>query len=135
MSTLTLTKDNFAETISSNEIVFIDFWAAWCGPCRAFGPVYEEASTVHSDAVFAKVDTEDQQELAGMFGITSIPTLVAFREKVLVFGEAGALPAPELEKVIAAVKELDMDDVHKKVAEHQAQEGAQEGAQGEAQQA
>ena len=112
MSTLTLTKDNFAETIGGNDIVFIDFWAAWCGPCRAFGPVFESASEAHTDVVFAKVDTEDQQELAGMFGITSIPTLVAFREKVLVFGEAGALPAPELEKVLTAVKELDMAEVH-----------------------
>jgi len=117
VSTLTLTKENFAETIGENDIVFIDFWAAWCGPCRAFGPVFESASEAHSDVVLAKVDTEDQQELAGMFGITSIPTLVAFREKVLVYGEAGALPAPELEKVLGAVKDLDMEDVHKKVAE------------------
>ena len=116
MATLTLTKDNFAETIGENDIVFIDFWAAWCGPCRAFGPVFESASEAHTDVVFAKVDTEDQQELAGMFGITSIPTLVAFREKVLVFGEAGALPAPELEKVLGAVKELDMTEVHAQVA-------------------
>ena len=116
MATLTLTKDNFAETIGDNDIVFIDFWAAWCGPCRAFGPVFESASEAHTDVVFAKVDTEDQQELAGMFGITSIPTLVAFREKVLVFGEAGALPAPELEKVLSAVKELDMAEVHAQVA-------------------
>jgi thioredoxin 1 len=125
VATLTLTKDNFAETINGNDIVFIDFWAAWCGPCRAFGPVFESASDQHADVVFAKVDTEDQQELAGMFGITSIPTLVAFREKVLVFGEAGALPAPELEKLIGAVKELDMDEVHQQVAQQKAEAQAQ----------
>jgi thioredoxin 1 len=122
VSTLTLTKENFAETIGGNDIVLIDFWAAWCGPCRAFAPVFEGASESHPDVVFAKVDTEDQQELAGMFGITSIPTLVAFREKVLVFGEAGALPAPELEKVLVSVKELDMAEVHEKVAAQQSPE-------------
>jgi thioredoxin 1 len=126
VATVTLTKDNFAETISGNDIVFIDFWAAWCGPCRAFAPVFETASETHADVVFAKVDTEDQRELAGMFGITSIPTLVAFREKVLVFGEAGALPAPELEKLIGAVKELDMVEVHKQVAQQQAEQSAEQ---------
>jgi thioredoxin 1 len=126
VATVTLTKDNFAETISGNDIVLIDFWAAWCGPCRAFAPVFETASETHADVVFAKVDTEDQRELAGMFGITSIPTLVAFREKVLVFGEAGALPAPELEKLIGAVKELDMVEVHKQVAQQQAEQSAEQ---------
>ena len=126
MATVTLTKDNFAETISGNDIVLIDFWAAWCGPCRAFAPVFETASETHADVVFAKVDTEDQRELAGMFGVTSIPTLVAFREKVLVFGEAGALPAPELEKLIGAVKELDMVEVHKQVAQQQAEQSAEQ---------
>ena len=120
MATLTLTKESFADTISGNDFVLIDFWAAWCGPCRAFAPVFEAASDDHADIVFAKVDTEDQQELAGMFGITSIPTLVAFREKVLVFGEAGALPATELEKVITSVQALDMVEVHAKVAKQKA---------------
>lgn len=128
MPTVTLTKDNFAETIENNDIVLIDFWAAWCGPCRAFGPVFEAASEQHEDAVFAKLDTEDQPEVAGMFGITSIPTLVAFREKVLVFGEAGALPAPALENVIQAVRDLDMDEVHRKVAEHTGEDEKQDAA-------
>jgi thioredoxin 1 len=126
MSTVTMTRDNLEEIVTGNDIVFVDFWAAWCGPCRAFGPVFEAASQQHTDIVFAKVDTEDQQELAGMFGITSIPTLVAFREKVMVFGEAGALPAPSLEQVIGAVRELDMTDVHRTIAEQQ-QEAAAEG--------
>lgn len=126
MSTVTMTRDNLEEIVTGNDIVLVDFWAAWCGPCRAFGPVFEAASDEHGDIVFAKVDTEDQQELAGMFGITSIPTLVAFREKVMVYGEAGALPAPQLQQVIDAVRALDMDEVHRAVQEDQAQGRADE---------
>ena len=124
MSTVTMTRDNLEEIVTGNDIVLVDFWAAWCGPCRAFAPVFEAASDEHTDIVFAKVDTEDQHELAGMFGITSIPTLVAFREKVMVFGEAGALPAPQLQQVIDAVRGLDMAEVHRTVAEEQSAQGA-----------
>ena len=122
MATVALTLENFEQTILEGGTVFVDFWAGWCGPCIQFAPNYEAASEANPDFVFAKVDTEDQQELAGMFGITSIPTLAAFREKVLVFGEAGALPAGELEKVIASVRELDMANVHEKVAAQQAKQ-------------
>ncbi len=115
MATVTITLEDFESTLTDNDTVFVDFWAAWCGPCRAFGPVYEEASEKFPDALFAKVDTEDQQELAGYLGITSIPTLMAFREKVLVFAEAGALPPRELEEVITKVNELDMAEIHRSV--------------------
>jgi len=117
MSTISLTPDNLEDVVSNNDIVLVDFWAAWCGPCRAFGPVFDAASETNSDIVFAKVNTEEQPDLAGMFGVTSIPTLVAFREKVLVYGEAGALPQRELDKLITAVRELDMEQVHRQVAE------------------
>ena len=117
MATIDLAADNFEQTIRDNDIVLVDWWAGWCGPCRQFAPVYEEASEQHDDVVFASIDTEDQQMLASAAGISSIPTLMAFREGVLVFSQAGALPAPALEQLIAGVKALDMEDVHRKVAE------------------
>ncbi|MDZ8171569.1 thioredoxin [Microbacterium xanthum] len=126
MATQTVTMDSFRETIADNDIVLIDFWAEWCGPCRSFAPVFEKASEDHADVVFGKIDTEDQRELAGGFGITSIPTLAAFREGILVFSQPGALPAPALEQVITAVKGLDMDDVRKQIAEQQAAGDAQD---------
>jgi thioredoxin 1 len=120
MATKNVTGEDFAEVIEKNDIVLVDFWASWCGPCRQFAPTYEAASEQHPDVVFAKVDTEAEQMLAAQANITSIPTLMAFREKVLVFSQPGALPASALEQVITAVKDLDMEDVHKKVAEAQA---------------
>ena len=120
MATQTVTMDSFRETIADNDIVLLDFWAEWCGPCRSFAPVFEKASDEHTDVVFGKIDTEDQRELAGGFGITSIPTLAAFREGIMVFSQPGALPAPALEQVITAVKGLDMDDVRRQIAEQQA---------------
>ena len=117
MATIDIGADTFEQTIRDNDIVLVDWWAAWCGPCRQFAPVYEEASEQHADIVFASIDTEAQQMLASAAGISSIPTLMAFREGVLVFSQAGALPAPALEQLIAGVKGLDMADVHRKVAE------------------
>jgi thioredoxin len=119
MTTLTMTKDNFENTIENNDIVLIDFWAGWCGPCKMFGPIFEKSADQHTDAVFAKVDTEDQQELAGQFGIRSIPSLAIFREQVLVFLQAGALPESALDEIVGKVKELDMDEVRAKIAEEE----------------
>lgn len=119
MSTVELTADTFESTVTSEGITLVDWWASWCGPCLQFAPVYESASEEHDDVVFGKIDTEDQQELAAAAQITSIPTLMAFRDGVLVFNQAGALPAPSLEQVIQAVKGLDMEDVHRQIAEQQ----------------
>jgi thioredoxin 1 len=131
MATVNLTKDAFQETVEKNGIVLVDWWAAWCGPCRAFGPVFERVAEKHPDAVFAKVDTEAEQELAGAFGIRSIPTLMIFRDHVLLYAEPGALPEEALEDIISKVKALDMDDVRRKIAEREnaaKTEGSQPGS-------
>jgi thioredoxin 1 len=123
MSTVALTEENFEETITKEGITLVDWWASWCGPCRMFSPVFEAASETHADITFGKIDTEDQQTLAGAAQITSIPTLMAFRDGVLVFSQPGALPAASLEQLITAVKDLNMDDVHASLAEQQANAG------------
>src|SRR5688500_8733611 len=120
MSTINLTKDSIDEAVSADGITLVDWWASWCGPCMQFGPVYEAASEKHPDVVFAKIDTEAEGELSAAARISSIPTLMAFRDGILVFSQPGALPAAGLEQVIQAVKELDMDDVRQKVAEAEA---------------
>ena len=126
MTTTTLSAAEFEETVTGNDIVLVDFWASWCGPCRQFAPVFEAASEKHPDVVFGKVDTEAERELAAAAQITSIPTLMAFREGVLVFAQPGALPAAALEQVIGAVRELDMDDVRAQLtAQNQHQEESQ----------
>jgi thioredoxin 1 len=120
MSTVALTEETFEEVVTKEGITLVDWWASWCGPCRSFGPIFETASESHSDITFGKIDTEDQQGLAGAARITSIPTLMAFRDGVLVFSQAGALPAASLEKLIQAVRDLDMDDVREQLAQQQA---------------
>ncbi|MDP1620362.1 MAG: thioredoxin [Pseudomonadota bacterium] len=122
MATLDLTQENFESTVMENDFVIVDFWAPWCGPCRAFAPTFDAASDKHTDIVFAKVNTEVEQEIGASFQIRSIPTLMIFREKVIIYSQPGSLPASGLEDLIAKVRELDMAQVHKEIAEEQAKE-------------
>ncbi|MBC7297647.1 MAG: thioredoxin [Demequina sp.] len=122
MATIDLTTSTFDEVVTKDGIVLVDFWAEWCGPCKNFAPIFEASSETKTDIVHAKVDTEAQQELGMKFGVTAIPTLMAFRDGIMVFNQAGALPAPALQQLVDAVEALDMDDVRAKIAEHEAAE-------------
>ena len=119
MATLEPTNDNLVDTINNNDVVIIDVWAPWCGPCQYFGPVYEEISEKYDDIVFAKVNTQEEQEIAAQFNIRSIPTLMVFREQVILYSEAGALPGSAFEELIGQAKAIDMAEVHKQVADQQ----------------
>ena len=122
MATISLTKDNFDRTVEQNPMVVVDFWAAWCAPCRFFAPTFEQASEQYPDVVFGKVNTEEQPELAGAFGIRSIPTLMVLRDKVVLYSDAGALPQTQLHALIDQAKALDMEKVHRELAEQEVKE-------------
>ncbi|HEB55416.1 MAG TPA: thioredoxin [Gammaproteobacteria bacterium] len=124
MATVELTKDNLPEVIENNDFVIIDFWAPWCGPCQSFGPVYEEISEKYPDITFAKVDTQAEQELAGQFNIRSIPTLMIFREQIIIYSEAGAMQGEAFEQLLEQAKALDMDEVRKQIEEEQTAQNA-----------
>ena len=132
MATVTLTGETFEQTVTDNDIVLVDWWAAWCGPCRMFGPVFEAASQAHPDIVFGKVDTEDQQALAAQFGIQSIPTLMAIRDGIVLFSQPGALAKAQLDQVIEAVQAADMDDIRRQVAEAEQADGSAQQASSQA---
>lgn len=125
MATVELTIENLVDTINNNDFVIIDFWAPWCGPCQSFGPVYEEISEKNQDIVFAKVNTQEQQEIAAQFNIRSIPTLMIFREQIILYSEAGALPGSAFEELIGQAKAVDMEEVRKQVAEQEQEQPAQ----------
>ncbi len=122
MATVNLTKDNFNEVVENNDFVILDFWAPWCGPCKNFAPIFEKVSENHEDIVFGKINTEEEQELAAYFQIRSIPTLMVMRERVMIFSQPGMLPESALEEIISKARELDMAEVHKQIAEQQAQQ-------------
>ena len=131
MATVALTAENFNQYVEKDGVLVIDWWAPWCGPCRTFGPIYDKASEQHADVTFGKVNTEEQPELAGTFQIQAIPTLMVFRDQVLVFARPGALPAAALDEIIGQVRALDMDDVRKKIAEEGKAEELEQTADGE----